>query len=176
MSTLPIDLIRALLYVAARPLTEKEMALYTGLPLSEIELGLRELDFWLEQNDRVLFLQKVHSGWQLCLQKSFLPAAERMMQEKPLKISKACLEVLALIAYHQPITRSEIEKTRGVSLSPNVLKQLFEWEWIEVCGHKDVPGRPELLRTTKRFLDEYGLKQITDLPQPNTLLEIDNSF
>ena len=87
-----------------------------------------------------------------------------------MKISKSCLEVLALISYHQPLTRSEIEKVRGVSLSPQVLKQLFEWEWIEVCGHKDVPGKPELLRTTTRFLDEFGLKSLDELPRPATLI------
>jgi len=169
MSLLAIDQIRAILSVSHQPLTEKELSLYTGLSLSELKGGLEELNTHLESNDRVLFLNKTHSGWQLGLRKDFVDMAQCFLQEKPVKISRSCLEVLALIAYHQPITRSEIERVRGVSLSPNTLKQLFEWEWIEVKGHKDAPGRPEQIGTTKKFLHDFTLNSVSDLPQPELI-------
>ncbi len=169
----PSDWIRSLLSISSKPLCEKEIRLYTGLTEKEVSQGLSDLEQNLEQHDQVLFLHKNFSGWQLSLRKDFVPMAERFLQEKPLKLSKSCLEVLALIAYHQPLTRSEIERIRGVSLSPNILKLLFEWEWIEVCGHKEVPGKPELLRTTKRFLEEFGLQSLSQLPLPESLLSLE---
>jgi len=78
------------------------------------------------------------------------------------------LETLALIAYHQPITRGEIEDVRGVSVSSNIIKTLSEREWIKVVGHKEVPGRPALYGTEKAFLDYFGLKSLSELP---TLME-----
>src|SRR5690606_16996670 len=78
--------------------------------------------------------------------------------------TRATLETLALIAYRQPITRGEIEQVRGVAVNSNIIKALEEREWIRVVGHRDVPGKPELLATTKGFLDYFGLKRLEDLP------------
>ena len=78
------------------------------------------------------------------------------------------MEVLAIIAYRQPVTRGDIEKIRGVSLNPNALRQLVEREWVEIIGQKDVPGRPSLYATTKYFLDDFGLKALGDLPDIKT--------
>jgi len=166
MNLLATDRIRALLSVSPKPLSEKEISLYTGLELPDTHLGLQALVKELEDYDRVLFLKHSHSGWQLAIRTEFVGMTERFLQEKPFKVSKSCLEVLALIAYHQPLTRSEIENIRGVSLSPNLLKHLFDWEWIEICGHKEVPGKPELLRTTARFLDDFQMNSLKDLPCP----------
>ena len=74
------------------------------------------------------------------------------------------LETLALIAYRQPITRAEIESVRGVAVNPNIVKTLMERNWVRVVGHRDVPGRPELLGTTRDFLDYFGLADLDDLP------------
>ena len=77
------------------------------------------------------------------------------------------MEVLAIVAYRQPVTRGDIEKIRGVSLNPNALRQLIEREWVEIIGQKEVPGRPSLYATTKYFLDDFGFMSITELPDIN---------
>jgi segregation and condensation protein B len=74
------------------------------------------------------------------------------------------LETLALIAYRQPITRAEIEAVRGVAVNPNIIRTVLERNWVRVVGHRDVPGRPELLGTTREFLDYFGLKSLDELP------------
>src|SRR5690606_17436080 len=84
--------------------------------------------------------------------------------ERQTKYTRATLETLALIAYRQPITRGEIELVRGVATNSNIIKALEEREWIRVVGHRDIPGRPELLGTTKTFLDYFGLKRLDELP------------
>jgi segregation and condensation protein B len=83
------------------------------------------------------------------------------------------LETLALIAYRQPITRGEIEQIRGVAVNPNIIKTLLERSWIRVVGHRDVPGKPELLGTTREFLDYFSLKKLDDLPTLAQLKELE---
>ena len=92
-----------------------------------------------------------------------LPIA-RLWPERPPRYSRALLETLSIIAYRQPLTRAEIESIRGVAVNPNIVKTLFEREWIRVVGHREVPGRPELLGTTRDFLDYFGLKRLDQLP------------
>jgi segregation and condensation protein B len=96
------------------------------------------------------------------------------VDEKPPRYSRALLETLAIIAYRQPITRGEIEQIRGVSLSANILRTLQERDWIKVVGHRDVPGRPELLGTSKAFLDYFNLKSLDKLPTLAEIKDIDN--
>jgi segregation and condensation protein B len=88
----------------------------------------------------------------------------RLWPERPQRYSRALLETLALIAYRQPITRAEIEAVRGVAVNPNIVKTLIDRNWVRVVGHRDVPGHPELLGTTKDFLDNFGLKSVEELP------------
>jgi segregation and condensation protein B len=88
----------------------------------------------------------------------------RLWDEKPARYSRALLETLTLIAYRQPITRGEIEEIRGVAVTTQIVKTLTEREWIRVVGHRDVPGRPALYATTRRFLDYFGLRSLNDLP------------
>ena len=88
----------------------------------------------------------------------------RLWPERPPRFSRALLETLALIAYRQPITRAEIEAVRGVAVNPNIVKTLLERNWIRVVGQRDVPGHPELLGTTREFLDYFGLKTLDELP------------
>jgi segregation and condensation protein B len=85
--------------------------------------------------------------------------------EKPPRLSPAFLETLAIIAYRQPVTRAEIESVRGVAVSTSILRQMMEREWVAVVGHKEVPGRPALLATTKQFLNDFNLQKIADLPE-----------
>src|SRR5690606_11713895 len=99
------------------------------------------------------------------------PWVARLWTERQTRYTRATLETLALIAYRQPITRGEIEQVRGVAVNSNIIKALEEREWIRVVGHRDVPGRPELLGTTKGFLDHLGLKRLDELPPLSELKE-----
>ena len=91
-------------------------------------------------------------------------ALSKLTEEKPARYSRAVLETLAIIAYRQPATRGDIEEIRGVTVNPNVIRQLEERGWIEVIGHRESPGRPALFATTGSFLDDLGLRSLADLP------------
>jgi len=92
------------------------------------------------------------SGYRIQIRAGVAQPVARLWQERPAKYSRALLETLALVAYRQPITRGEIEQIRGVAVNPNIIKTLLERSWIRVVGHRDVPGKPELLGTTREFL------------------------
>jgi segregation and condensation protein B len=113
---------------------------------------------------RACELAEVAGGWRVQIRREFAPWVGRLWNERPQRYSRALLETLALIAYRQPITRGEIEDIRGVAVNAQIVKTLTEREWIRVIGHRDVPGRPELLATTRRFLDYFGLRSLNDLP------------
>lgn len=104
------------------------------------------------------------SGWRFQSKPAMRTYLDRLHPEKPPKYSRAVLETLAIIAYRQPVTRGDIEEIRGVTVNTQVVKQLEDRGWIEVIGHRDVPGRPALYATTKQFLDDLGLKALDDLP------------
>jgi len=127
-----------------------------------------------EMSGRAVELVEVAGGYRLQIRRKLMPVVSRLWAEKPPRYSRALLETLAIIAYRQPITRSEIEQIRGVSLSANILKTLQEREWIKVVGHRDIPGKPELLGTTKSFLDYFGLKGLDDLPTLAEIRDLDN--
>jgi len=113
---------------------------------------------------RAFELVKVAGGWRIQVRASVAPWVGRLWQEKPQRYSRALLETLALIAYRQPITRGEIEQIRGVAVSTPIIKTLTEREWVRVVGHREVPGRPALYATTRRFLDYFGLRSLNELP------------
>lgn len=109
-------------------------------------------------------LVEVAGGWRAQVRASVAPWVARLWQEKPSRYSRALLETLALIAYRQPITRGEIEQIRGVAVSTPIIKTLTERDWVRVVGHREVPGRPALYATTRRFLDYFGLRSLNELP------------
>ncbi|OWY38696.1 SMC-Scp complex subunit ScpB [Xenophilus sp. AP218F] len=113
---------------------------------------------------RGIELVKLASGWRFRARAEFTPYLNRLNPEKPPRYSRAVMETLAIIAYKQPVTRGDIEAIRGVSVSTNVMQTLLERGWIEVIGHKDVPGRPGLYATTRKFLDDLGFVSLNDLP------------
>ncbi|MEX3583155.1 MAG: SMC-Scp complex subunit ScpB [Burkholderia sp.] len=104
------------------------------------------------------------TGWRFQSKPAMRVYLDRLHPEKPPKYSRAVLETLAIIAYRQPVTRGDIEEIRGVTVNTQIVKQLEDRGWIEVIGHRDVPGRPSLYATTKQFLDDLGLKALDDLP------------
>jgi segregation and condensation protein B len=116
----------------------------------------------------------VASGYRIQIKASVAQPVSRLWQERPAKYSRALLETLALVAYRQPITRGEIEQIRGVAVNPNIVKTMLERGWIRVVGHRDVPGKPELLGTTREFLDYFGLKKLDDLPTLAQLKELED--
>jgi segregation and condensation protein B len=118
-------------------------------------------------------LKEVASGFRFQVRQETGPWVSRLWEEKATRYSRALLETLALIAYRQPITRSEIEEIRGVSVSSHIIKTLIEREWIRVAGHRDVPGRPALFATTRDFLDSFNLKSLTELPSLSEIRDLD---
>jgi segregation and condensation protein B len=123
---------------------------------------------------RGLELLEVASGFRIQIRAGVAEPVSRLWQERPAKYSRALLETLALVAYRQPITRGEIEQIRGVAVNPNIIKTLLERNWIRVVGHRDVPGKPELLGTTREFLDYFSLKKLDDLPTLAQLKELED--
>lgn len=114
--------------------------------------------------ERPVELIQLASGWRFRTRAEYLPYLERLNPERPPKYSRAVLETLAIIAYRQPVTRGDIEEIRGVAVNTNVVKTLEERGWIDVVGHRDTPGRPALFATTKQFLDDLGLRSVSELP------------
>ncbi len=121
-------------------------------------------DLKQEWSGRGVELVGLASGWRFQSKPAMRTYLDRLHPEKPPKYSRAVLETLAIIAYRQPVTRGDIEEIRGVTVNTQVVKQLEDRGWIEVIGHRDVPGRPALYATTKQFLDDLGLKALDELP------------
>src|SRR4029078_4193306 len=113
---------------------------------------------------RGIEVKETANGFRIQVRKEFSAEISRLWPERPARYSRALLETLALIAYRQPITRAEIEAVRGVAVNPNIIKTVIERNWVRVVGHRDVPGRPELLGTTREFLHYFGLRNLDDLP------------
>ena len=128
----------------------------------EVKAALEDIE--TDCQGRGFELKQVASGYRFQVRQELSPWIGRLWEEKPQKYSRALLETLAIVAYRQPVTRGEIEEIRGVSVSSSIVKTLLEREWIRVVGHRDVPGRPAILATTKKFLDYFNLRRLDDLP------------
>jgi len=159
-------IVEAALLAANQPLTVVQ--LHGLFPLDEpapdgsIAQALESLQ--AESAGRGVELVEVASGWRYQVKADVHAWVARLWTERQTRYTRATLETLALIAYRQPITRGEIEQVRGVAVNSNIIKALEEREWIRVVGHRDIPGRPELLGTTKAFLDYFNLKRLDELP------------
>jgi segregation and condensation protein B len=132
-----------------------------------LEIGLIEkliLQLKTEYDNQGIELLHLGDGYRLRSKLEYQSYLDKIYKNKPPKYSKSIMETLAIITYKQPITRSEIEAIRGVSTNNNALNILFENGWIEVIGNKEIPGRPELLGTTCKFLNDFGLTSINELP------------
>jgi segregation and condensation protein B len=170
------NVIEAALLAAGRPLSMDELV---GVFDERDESNSEEVRSALaaltaEYETRGLELLEVASGYRIQIRAAVAQPVSRLWQERPAKYSRALLETLALIAYRQPITRGEIEQIRGVAVNPNIIKTLLERSWIRVVGHRDVPGKPELLGTTRDFLDYFSLKKLDDLPTLSQLKELED--
>jgi len=117
-----------------------------------------------EYAGRGIELKETASGFRIQVRRELSGAISRLWPERTARYSRALLETLALIAYRQPVTRAEIEAVRGVAVNPNIIRTVIERNWVRVVGHRDLPGHPELLGTTREFLDYFGLKSLDELP------------
>ena len=167
MNTITLSkIIEAILLSSGRPLSEKEITNLFDDKEKPSHSEFKDALDLIEQNSKnnSFTLSRVASGFRLQVDQAYAPYIAKIWQEKNQRYSRALMETITLIAYKQPITRSEIEEVRGVSVSSNLIKNLFEKGWIKVVGIRDVPGKPSLLGTTKEFLDDLGLKKLSDLP------------
>jgi segregation and condensation protein B len=121
-------------------------------------------DLRADWEGRGVELVSVSSGYRFQTRSEFQKYLDRLNPQKPPKYSRAVLETLAIIAYRQPVTRGDVENIRGVSVSTGILKALEARGWVDVVGHRDVPGRPALYSTTRTFLDDLGLRSLEELP------------
>src|SRR5262245_35643433 len=167
--------IEAVLLAAGRPVTVSQIVeLFDGFERPEpedVRAALNELaDRYSGHGIEVV---EVASGWRVQVRPVHSEVVSRLWQERPTRYSRALLETLALVAYRQPITRGEIEAIRGVTVASTIMRTLFERNWIRVVGHREVPGRPELLGTTREFLDYFGLRRLDELPTLAELKDLD---
>lgn len=137
--------------------------------LSEVSLDNRQMEGLLEElaqdwNGRGVELTRVASGWRFRARPEMQQYLDRLNPQKPPRYSRAVLETLAIVAYHQPVTRGDIEEIRGVAVSAQILKTLEARGWVEVVGTRDAPGKPELFATTRQMLDDLNLRALGDLP------------
>jgi len=175
----PLDLknlIEATLLAAGRPVTEAQILELFDERERPSEEQLKEAlaSLTSDYETRGIELREVASGWRIQIRNRCVDVVSRLWQERASRYSRALLETLALIAYRQPITRSEIEEIRGVAISSSIMRTIQERNWIRVVGHREVPGRPELLGTTKDFLDYFGLQSLDQLPTLAELRDLDN--
>jgi segregation and condensation protein B len=117
-----------------------------------------------EWDGRAVALVSLASGWRFQTRAEFQPYLERMLPDKPPRYSRAVMETLAIIAYRQPVTRGDIEDIRGVVVSSQIIQALETRGWIDSVGHRETPGRPALYATTRKFLDDLGLRSLQELP------------
>jgi segregation and condensation protein B len=169
-------IVEGALLAAGRPLTVVELgALFEEHERPEADTIRAALAASAEQcAGRGFELREVASGFRFQVTQDVAPWIARLWEEKPQKYSRALLETLALIAYRQPITRGDIEDIRGVAVASNIIRTLMEREWIRVVGHKDVPGRPAMYATTRKFLDYFNLQNLDDLPALAEVRDLDS--
>jgi segregation and condensation protein B len=156
--------VETVLLAASAPLAVADLRqLFDGDPGADLLRRLLD-ELRIDWAGRGVELVQVSSGWRFQTRPEYQVFLDRLKQERPPKYSRAVLETLAIIAYRQPVTRGDIEEIRGVAVSPNVLKTLESRGWVDVVGHRETPGRPALFATTRRFLDDLGLRSLTELP------------
>lgn len=164
--------IEVLLHASESPLTGSQLRKYLSLSKQELETALVILQQRLTTG--VLSLSESASGYRLQIRSEYSSLIQEVFPQRLENLSQALLETLSVIAYKQPVTRSDIEQVRGVTVSSNILRQLFDKGWIMEKGFRETLGRPALLHTTPEFLDAFGLESLEQLP-PLPDLNLDSS-
>ncbi|MEZ8218828.1 condensin subunit ScpB [Candidatus Fervidibacteria bacterium JGI MDM2 SSWTFF-3-K9] len=154
--------LECVLFVATKPLPLEEVARILQVPLDEALMLLNELAVEYERRSGLAIVE-VAGGWRMVTRPEFAPYIARLHPPQRIRLSRGSLEVLAIIAYHQPITRPEIEQLRGVDSSA-AIQSLLEHGLIQIVGYKETVGRPRLYATTPKFLELFGLRSLDELP------------
>jgi segregation and condensation protein B len=154
--------LECVLFVATKPLPLEEVARILQVPLDEALMLLNELAVEYERRSGLAIVE-VAGGWRMVTRPEFAAYISRLHPPQRIRLSRGSLEVLAIIAYHQPITRPEIEQLRGVDSSA-AIQSLLEHGLIQVVGYKETVGRPRLYATTQKFLELFGLRSLDELP------------
>ncbi|MBW1724451.1 MAG: SMC-Scp complex subunit ScpB [Deltaproteobacteria bacterium] len=163
------NIIESLLLVTEEPLTiDRVKSILIEPGRKEVQNALTELAAEYEARKGGFLLREVAGGYQIRTRPEYREWIKRLIQPKPLRLSKAALETLAIIAYKQPIIRSDIEHIRGVNCG-GILRMLLERKLIRILGRKEIPGRPIIYATTKQFLELFDLKDLKDLPTPKEI-------
>lgn len=162
-------IIECLLFVTDEPLTmDRLTAILPAVEGKDIRQALSELAAEYESRGGGFYLKQVAGGYQLRTRPEYKTWVQELVKPTPLRLSRAALETLAIIAYKQPIIRADVEHIRGVD-SGGVLRMLLERKLIRVLGRKEIPGRPMIYATTKRFLELFDLRDLRDLPTPKEI-------
>ena len=163
------NILEAALLCSVEPIAVKELTrLFDGALDAAVISTLLE-DLRRDWAQKGLELVQVKTGWRFQTRDDVKRYLEQMNPEKPPKYSRATLETLAIIAYRQPVTRGDIEDIRGVTVATQVIRTLEERGWIDTVGHRETPGRPALYATTRQFLDDLGLRSLSELPPLETM-------
>jgi len=173
MSQTPLPLIlEALIFSSEKSVSAKELAGWLqGFSEADIRSALEELKKYYDSAGRSFFLREVAGGYQFHTATEFAPFILRMLKASPARLSRAAMETLSIVAYKQPILRQEIERLRGVDAG-GVLKLLMEKDLIKIVGRKNLPGRPLLYGTTKKFLEVFDLTDLQSLPKLKEIKEL----
>ncbi len=160
------SIVESALFAADRPLTVKELVgLFPEEAQPDRDAIRQVLDtITADYAERGVELVAVGKAYRFQTRERYAPWMRKLQETRPPRYSRAFLETLSIIAYRQPVTRGDIEDIRGVSLSSDTMRSLLERGWVKEIGHRDVPGRPALLATTRKFLEYFGLESLKDLP------------
>ena len=169
------NIIESLLFVAEDPLTiDSIKKVLDSTDSNAIHNVLNELSIEYEARKGGFFLREVAGGYQIRTRPEYSQWIRRLLRPNPFRLSNAALETLAIVAYKQPVIRSDIEHIRGVDCG-GILRMLLERKLVRVIGRKEIPGRPMIYATTKKFLELFELKDLKDLPSPKEIEELGNS-
>tara|TARA_B100000965_G_scaffold406170_1_gene443657 strand:+ start:45 stop:569 length:525 start_codon:yes stop_codon:yes gene_type:complete len=165
-------IIESALLVAQTPLTLQELADLFDIDKPSKNQIKQSIDILNKSYvNRSFEIIQVASGYRIQVKNGYEEWLVKLDKQSTTRYSKAFLETLVIIAYKQPVTRGDIEGIRGVSVNPQIIRNMIEYEWVKVVGHKDTPGKPELLATTKKFLDYFNMQSIKELPQVDEITE-----
>jgi segregation and condensation protein B len=167
-----LRIMEALIVGAAEPIAAARMAdIVPGLLAADVSRCVDELNASYQEQGRAFEIWEVAGGYQLRTRPVYAGYLQQLVKDRPLRLSRAALETVAVVAYKQPATRAEIEHVRGVDVGA-VLRSLVERRLVRVAGHREVPGRPILYGTTRRFLEVFGLASLKDLPTLRELQDL----
>ncbi len=167
------SIIEAALFAAGKPLDVDHLVeLFTEDSVPPERKAIRDAlkELMKDYTGRGIELVQIASGYRFQTRADLTPWLKHLQPEKAARYSRVLLETMAIIAYRQPITRSEIESIRGISVSTDIIRRLQEYNWIRVLAHRNTPGRPALYGTTRGFLNHFNLKNLNDLPALSELI------